>query len=92
VKAIRFDRFGGSEVLEVRDIEMPEPKPGEVRILHRYQPPLGDVSSAVSLGRRLRHCGRDTCDRIADTPTLDPASNVKFEWNSIPSEDARGRN
>lgn len=32
MKAIRFDRFGGSEVLEVRDIEMPEPKPGEVRI------------------------------------------------------------
>lgn len=32
MKAIQFDRFGGSEVLEVRDIEMPEPKPGEVRI------------------------------------------------------------
>ena len=33
VKAIQFDRFGGSEVLEVRDIEMPEPKPGKVRII-----------------------------------------------------------
>jgi NADPH:quinone reductase-like Zn-dependent oxidoreductase len=29
-KAIRFDRYGGVEVLEVRDVEMPEPKEHEV--------------------------------------------------------------
>jgi len=33
VKAIRFDRFGGAEILQVRNIEMPEPKPGKVRII-----------------------------------------------------------
>lgn len=32
MKAIQFDSFGGPEVLVVRDVPVPEPKPGEVRI------------------------------------------------------------
>lgn len=31
-KAVRFDRFGGTEVLEVKDVDRPEPGPGEVRV------------------------------------------------------------
>ncbi|HEX6136113.1 MAG TPA: quinone oxidoreductase [Casimicrobiaceae bacterium] len=32
MRAIVVDRFGGPEVLEVRDIDIPEPGPGEVRV------------------------------------------------------------
>jgi NADPH:quinone reductase-like Zn-dependent oxidoreductase len=32
VKAVRFDRYGGPEVLEVRDVERPAPAPGEVLV------------------------------------------------------------
>jgi len=32
MKAIQFDRFGGPEVLEMRDVATPAPKPDEVRI------------------------------------------------------------
>jgi NADPH:quinone reductase-like Zn-dependent oxidoreductase len=32
VKAVRFDRYGGPEVLEVRDVEDPKPGPGEVLV------------------------------------------------------------
>jgi NADPH:quinone reductase-like Zn-dependent oxidoreductase len=32
VKAVRFDRYGGPEVLEVRDVEDPSPGPGEVLV------------------------------------------------------------
>ncbi|MGH4031588.1 zinc-dependent alcohol dehydrogenase family protein [Actinomycetota bacterium Odt1-20B] len=31
-RAVRFDRIGGPEVLEVRDVEVGEPGPGEIRI------------------------------------------------------------
>jgi NADPH:quinone reductase-like Zn-dependent oxidoreductase len=32
MKAIRFDRFGGTEVLHEADIEVPQPGPGQVRV------------------------------------------------------------
>jgi len=32
VKAVRFERFGGPEVLEVREVERPSPPPGEVLV------------------------------------------------------------
>jgi NADPH:quinone reductase len=32
VRAVQFDRFGGPEVLEIRDVATPTPKSGEVRI------------------------------------------------------------
>ncbi len=32
MKAVRFDRYGGPEVLEVRDVEDPKPGPGEVLV------------------------------------------------------------
>ncbi len=32
MKAVRFDRYGGPEVLEVRDVERPAPLPGEVLV------------------------------------------------------------
>ena len=34
MRAVRFDTTGGPEVLQVVDIEMPEPKPGQVRVRH----------------------------------------------------------
>ena len=35
VGAIRFERFGGPEVLEYREIEVGEPAAGQARIAHR---------------------------------------------------------
>src|SRR5512140_2070450 len=35
MKAARFSRFGGPEVLEIVDLPEPHPKPGEVRIAVR---------------------------------------------------------
>ena len=32
MKAILFDRFGGTEVLHEADIEVPQPGPGQVRV------------------------------------------------------------
>lgn len=32
MKAIQFDRFGGTEVLHEADIEVPRPGPGQVRV------------------------------------------------------------
>ena len=32
MKAIVFDRFGGTEVLHEADIEVPQPGPGQVRV------------------------------------------------------------
>ena len=34
MKAYRFDRHGGPEVLRFEDVSLPEPGPGEVRIRH----------------------------------------------------------
>ncbi|MDZ4373095.1 MAG: quinone oxidoreductase [Phenylobacterium sp.] len=34
MKAIRFDRTGGPEVLDVVDIDTPEPKAGQIRVRH----------------------------------------------------------
>jgi NADPH2:quinone reductase len=34
MKAIRFDRTGGPDVLELKDIELPPPGPGQVRVRH----------------------------------------------------------
>lgn len=34
IKAIRFHEFGGPEVLRYESLELPEPRPGEVRIRH----------------------------------------------------------
>ena len=34
MKAIRFAKAGGPEVLELKDIELPPPRPGEVRVKH----------------------------------------------------------
>ena len=33
-KAVRFDEYGGVEVLQVRDVERVEPGPGRVRAIH----------------------------------------------------------
>jgi NADPH:quinone reductase len=35
VHAIQFDRFGGPEVLEYREVALGEPGPGEARVTHR---------------------------------------------------------
>lgn len=35
VRAIEFDRFGGPEVLEYREIELPPPGPQQARVAHR---------------------------------------------------------
>jgi NADPH:quinone reductase-like Zn-dependent oxidoreductase len=32
MKAIQFDRFGGTEVLHEADIEVPQPGPGQIRV------------------------------------------------------------
>ena len=34
MKAFRFDRPGGPEVLRLEDVPLPEPGPGEVRVRH----------------------------------------------------------
>jgi NADPH:quinone reductase len=34
VKAIRFEKTGGTDVLEYKDIELPPPGPGQVRVKH----------------------------------------------------------
>ncbi|RPI60341.1 MAG: quinone oxidoreductase, partial [Lysobacterales bacterium] len=34
-RAIRFDSFGGPEVLQYRDVELPAPAEGQARIAHR---------------------------------------------------------
>src|SRR5579872_229591 len=34
IKAIRFERNGGPEVLDYRDYDLPPPGPGEVRVRH----------------------------------------------------------
>src|ERR1700760_2763731 len=34
VKAIRFEKPGGTEVLEYKDIDLPAPGPGQVRVKH----------------------------------------------------------
>jgi NADPH2:quinone reductase len=34
VRAIQFDRFGGPEVLQYREVEVPEPGPGQARVRH----------------------------------------------------------
>ena len=34
IKAIRFEKTGGSEVLQYQDYELPPPAKGEVRIRH----------------------------------------------------------
>ncbi|HET7609089.1 MAG TPA: alcohol dehydrogenase catalytic domain-containing protein, partial [Gammaproteobacteria bacterium] len=33
--AIRFDSFGGPEVLQYREVEVPAPREGEARVAHR---------------------------------------------------------
>jgi NADPH2:quinone reductase len=35
VRAIRFDGFGGPEVLQYREVEVGGPGPGEARVAHR---------------------------------------------------------
>ena len=35
MKAFRFERPGGPEVLRFDDVPLPEPGPGEVRIQHK---------------------------------------------------------
>ena len=34
-RAIRFESFGGPEVLQYREVEVPEPGEGEARVAHR---------------------------------------------------------
>jgi NADPH2:quinone reductase len=34
-RAIRFDAFGGAEVLQYREVELPQPADGEARVAHR---------------------------------------------------------
>jgi NADPH2:quinone reductase len=34
VRAIQFDRFGGPEVLQYRDVAVPDPGPGQARVKH----------------------------------------------------------
>ena len=50
MKAVRFDRFGGPEVLEIVDLPDPHPGPGEVRIAVRaagLKGASGSVGSAA---------------------------------------------
>ena len=35
MKAVRFDAFGGPEVLHLEDVETPQPGPGQIRIAVR---------------------------------------------------------
>ena len=44
-RAIQIDAPGGPEAMQLRQIEVPEPGPGEVRVAHR----------AVGLNSRVRH-------------------------------------
>jgi len=34
VRAIQFDRFGGPEVLQYREVAVPDPGPGQARVKH----------------------------------------------------------
>ncbi|RAK67358.1 quinone oxidoreductase family protein [Phenylobacterium kunshanense] len=34
MRAVRFEKTGGPEVLELVDVDLPEPKPGQVRVRH----------------------------------------------------------
>ncbi len=35
MRAIRFSRAGGPEVLELVEVETPEPKPGQILVRHQ---------------------------------------------------------
>ena len=65
VKAIRFDKTGGPEVMKWVDVEVGEPGAGEIRIrqtrgrpeLYRRVFPHGPISAAVA-GRSRHGSGR----------------------------------
>lgn len=48
-QAVRFSEFGGPEVLEIQEIPMPEPGPGEV-LVEVYAAGISPVETAVRLG------------------------------------------
>jgi NADPH2:quinone reductase len=48
-QAVRFSEFGGPEVLEIREIPIPEPGPGEV-LVEVYAAGISPVETAVRLG------------------------------------------
>jgi hypothetical protein len=53
MKAVRFDRYGGIEVLQVADVPMPEPSHGEARC--RFKRPSRYSGKDISAAR-LRCC------------------------------------
>ena len=50
MKAVRFDRYGGPEVLDVRDVERPAPAPGEVLVAVRA---AGITPGEIAIRERL---------------------------------------
>ena len=50
MKAVRFDEYGGIEVLEVRDVARPEPGPGQVLVAVRAAS-INPSEGAIRAGR-----------------------------------------
>ena len=50
MKAVRFDEYGGIEVLEVRDVARPEPGPGQVLVAVRAAS-INPSEAAIRAGR-----------------------------------------
>lgn len=65
-RAVRFDRYGGREVLYVADIEMPAPGPGEVVVEVR--------AAGINPGRPPSGSGR--CTRGSWPPSSGEGSDL----------------
>jgi NADPH:quinone reductase-like Zn-dependent oxidoreductase len=55
MKAVRIHSTGGPEVLQIENLELPEPAADEVRIRHTAMALTFKTSTPV-LGNTLRHC------------------------------------
>ncbi|OQR59695.1 hypothetical protein B6E66_33985 [Streptomyces maremycinicus] len=64
MKAILFDRFGGTEVLREADIEVPRPGPGQVRVR---------VKAAFQRPRLSRSAKPGMCGGSSSSPSSDHA-------------------
>jgi NADPH:quinone reductase len=62
-KAVRFDDYGGVEVLEVRDVPRPEPGPDEVLVAVRAAG-INPSEAAIRTGR-VRERWRARCSSQA---------------------------